>query len=223
VSVNVSACHPAGVLIADDFAVVREGVKALLERQPDLRVTAEAVDGVDAVRKAIRADVDVAILDVAMPKLTGLQAVREIARRRPELPILLLSMHANEQYFFQAVAAGAAGYVLKRQADRDLIVACRAVLRGQPFIYPPALGALMRRYLKLVERGERPGHSLLTVREDEVVKLIAEGHSSQEIAELLTISVKTVERHRANILDKLGFRDRVQVTRYAIRVGLIEP
>lgn len=214
---------PARVLIADDHAVVREGVKALFERQADLKVTVEAADGVDAVQKAITADVDIAILDVAMPRLTGLQAVREIARRRPDLPIVLLSMHDSEQYLYEAVVAGAAGYVLKRQADRDLIEACRAALRGEAFIYPPALGALMRRFLERVERGEQPGRGPLTPRETQVVKLIAEGLNSHDIAGLLTISVKTVERHRANILDKLGMRDRVEVTRYAIRAGLIEP
>jgi len=178
---------------------------------------------VEAVEKATAADIDLAILDVAMPKLTGLQAVREISRRRSDLPILLLSMYDREQYFFEAVAAGAAGYVLKRQADRDLIEACRAALRGESFIYPPALGRIMRRYLDRVERGEQPGGGPLTPRETQVVKLVAEGQSSHDIAEQLTISLKTVERHRANILDKLGMRDRVELTRYAIRAGLVEP
>jgi DNA-binding NarL/FixJ family response regulator len=221
--VIVPTSSPVRILVADDFAVVREGVKALLERQADLRVTAFASDGMEALEKATTADVDLAILDIAMPKLTGLQAVREIVRRRPDLPILLLSMHAGEQYFFEALAAGAAGYVLKRQADLDLIAACRAALRGEPFIYPAALGALMRRYLEQVEHGEKPGRGPLTRRENEVVKLIAEGHTTHEIADLLTISDKTVERHRANLLGKLGMRDRVEVTRYAIRAGLIEP
>ena len=220
---SVPAPSQVRILVADDFAVVREGVKALLERHSDLHVTDFAIDGWDAVEKATTSDVDLVILDIAMPKLTGLQAVREIARRRPDLPILLLSMHADEQYFFQAVAAGAAGYVLKQQADRDIIDACRAVLRGEPFIYPPALGALMRRYLEQLARGDEPGRGPLTQREVEVVKLIAEGHNTHEIADLLTISAKTVERHRANILGKLGMRDRVGVTRYAIRSGLIEP
>lgn len=214
---------PAHVLVADDHALVREGIRALLDRQADLRVVAEAADGLEALHRALEADIDVAILDVAMPKLTGLQAAREITNRRKDLPIVLLSMYDGEQYFFEAIAVGAAGYVLKRQADRDLIEACRAALRGQPFVYPPALSSLMRRYLAAAEHGAPPGRGLLSPRETEVVKLIAEGHNSHEIAELLTISVKTVERHRANILEKLGMRDRVDVTRYAIRLGLIEP
>jgi DNA-binding NarL/FixJ family response regulator len=214
---------PARVLIADDHGVVREGLKAVLERQADLQVVAEAVDGLDAVEQAAANDIDLAILDVAMPRMTGLQATREITRRRPGLPVLLLSMYDREQYFFEAVAAGAAGYVLKRQADRDVVDACRAALRGEPFIYPAALSALMRGYVDRAARGERPGRGPLTPRESEVAKLIAEGHSSGEIAELLAISPKTVERHRANILEKLELRDRVEVTRYAIRNGLVEP
>jgi DNA-binding NarL/FixJ family response regulator len=217
------ARRPARILIADDHVVVREGLKALFERQPDLQVTAEAVDGVEAVEKATSAEIDLAVLDVAMPRLTGLQAVREISRRRGDLPILLLSMYDREQYFFEAVSAGAAGYVLKRQADRDLIEACRAALRGESFISPPALGTIMRRYLDRAERGEQPGHGPLTPRETQVVKLVAEGNSSHDIAGQLTISLKTVERHRANILEKLGMRDRVELTRYAIRAGLVEP
>ena len=147
----------------------------------------------------------------------------EISRRRSDLPILLLSMYDREQYFFEAVAAGAAGYVLKRQADLELFEACRAALRGESFISPPALSAIMRRYINRVANGERPGRGPLTPRETQVVKLVAEGHSSQDIASLLTISLKTVERHRTNILDKLGVHDRVEMTRYAIRSGLVEP
>ena len=166
---------------------------------------------------------ELAIIDVAMPRMTGLQATREITRRRPTLPVLILSMYDREQYFFEALAAGAAGYVLKRQADRDVVDACREALRGRPFIYPAALSAVMRRYLERLDRGEQLDSGPLTPSEAEVVKLIAEGHSSQEIAGFLTISRKTVERHRENILEKLEVRDRVDVTRYAIRAGLVEP
>ncbi len=214
---------PANVLIADDHAVVREGLKAVLERQPDLRVVAQASDGAEALEKALTGDVHLAILDIAMPRMTGLQAARELSRRRPEIRLLILSMYDKEQYFFEALTVGASGYVLKRAADRDIVDACRKALRGEPFIYPTALRTLMRRYLEAVERGETPGRGPLTPREREIVKLIAEGRSSQEIADLLVISPKTVERHRANILEKLSMHDRVDLTRYAIREGLVEP
>jgi DNA-binding NarL/FixJ family response regulator len=214
---------PANILVADDHAVVREGIKAMLEKEPDLRVVAEATDGLEAVERAMSPEVHLAVLDVAMPALTGLQAAREIATRRPDLPILILSMYDREQYFFEALASGASGYVLKREADHDIVGACRAALRGQPFIYPQVMSTLMQRHLERVERGEPPGRGRLTPRETEIVKLIAEGHTSQEIADMLVISPKTVERHRANVLEKLDMRDRVEVTRYAIREGLIEP
>ena len=213
---------PAQIMIADDHAVVREGLKAVLNRNPDLRVTAEAIDGVEAVELA-SGDIDLAILDVAMPRMTGLQAAREIHHRRPELSILILSMYDREQYFFEAISSGAAGYVLKRQADQDIVDACRAAMRGESFIYPAAMTSLMRTYLDRLARGERPGRGPLTPREADVAKLIAEGQTAQEIAACLVISPKTVERHRANILEKLDLRDRVDLTRYAIRMGLIEP
>lgn len=157
-----------------------------------------------------------------MPRLTGLQAARELSKRRPELKILILSMYDNEQYFFEALKAGASGYVLKSMADRDLVEACRASMRGEPFLYPAAVSALIRDYLERADEGGPP-NEVLTPRELEILKLIAEAHTSKEIADLLVISVKTVERHRANILAKLGMRDRVELTRYAIRRGLVEP
>ena len=217
---------PARILLADDHALVRRGVRLILDQEPDLAVVAEAQDGADAVEKVRETEVDLVILDIAMPRMTGLQAAREIARRtaRGEPPkILMLSMHDNEQYFFESLKVGACGYVLKSVADEDLVEACRAALRGEAFVYPGAMGALARDYLDRMRRGERVPETVLTEREDEVLKLIAEGSSSKEIARALTISVKTVERHRANILAKLGMRDRTQLTRYAIRAGLIEP
>ena len=211
------------ILLADDHAVVRKGLRLVLDSEPDLQVTAEAHDGSDAVDRAMSEDVDLAILDVSMPRLTGIQAARELTRRRPELRILILSMHDNERYFFEALRAGASGYVLKAAADRDLVEACRATMRGEPFLYPDAVTALVRDYLERAREGELLPDDPLTPRESEIVKLIAEGNSSREIADLLVISDKTVERHRANILDKLGLRDRVELTRYAIRRGLVEP
>jgi DNA-binding NarL/FixJ family response regulator len=211
------------ILLADDHALVRKGVRMILEVQPDLAVVAEAGDGAEAVEAARSTDLDLAILDIAMPRMTGLQAAREIVRRRPGLPLLMLSMHDNEQYFFESLKAGASGYVLKSVADQDLVDACRAAIRGESFVYPGVMSTLVRSYLERLRRGERVPRTVLTDREDEVIKLIAEGRSTLEIASALTISPKTVERHRANILAKLGMRDRTQLTRYAIRAGLVEP
>ena len=216
----------ARVLLADDHALVRRGVRLILDQEPDLTVVAEAGDGAEAVELARSTDVDLVVLDIAMPRMTGLQAAREIGRRTAsgEPPkILMLSMHDNEQYFFESLKVGASGYVLKSVADEDLVDACRAALRGEAFVYPGAMSALVRDHLDRMRRGERVPTTVLTEREDEVIKLIAEGSSSKAIAQALTISVKTVERHRANILAKLGMRDRTQLTRYAIRAGLIEP
>jgi DNA-binding NarL/FixJ family response regulator len=211
------------ILLADDHAVVRRGLKLVLDGQPDLEVVAEAGDGAEAVEQGLQLDVDLAILDVSMPRMTGIQAALELSKRRPDLKILILSMHDNEQYFFEALRAGASGYVLKSVADRDLVEACRAAMRGEPFLYPGAVQALIRDHLERAAAGEPTATDGLTPRELEVLKLIAEAHTSKEIADLLVISVKTVERHRANILEKLGMRDRVELTRYAIRRGLIEP
>ena len=211
------------ILLADDHALVRQGVRLILEAQPDLTVVAEAADGAEAIERVRDTEVDLAVLDVAMPRMTGLQAAQELARRRPDLRILMLSMHDNEQYFFASLKAGASGYVLKSVADRDLVEACRAAVRGESFVYPGVMSTLVRSYLDRLRRGEPVPETVLTSREDEVLKLIAEGRSTKEIAEALTISPKTVERHRANILAKLGMRDRTQLTRYAIRAGLVEP
>ena len=211
------------ILLADDHAVVRRGLALVLDAEPDLEVVAEASDGAEAVERSLSEEVDLVVLDVTMPRMTGLQAARQLAERRPDLRILILSMHDNERYFFEALRAGASGYVLKSVADRELVEACRATMRGEPFLYPGAVKALVREYLQRARHGESMSDDPLTPRESEIVKLVAEGYSSREIARTLTISEKTVERHRANVLEKLGLRDRVALTRYAIRWGLIEP
>jgi DNA-binding NarL/FixJ family response regulator len=214
------------VLLADDHPLFRQGLRQVLAREADLQVIAEAADGAEAVELALApgSEVHLALLDVSMPRMTGLQAAREITRRNPEIRVLMLSMHDNEHYFFEALEAGASGYVLKTAADRDVVSACRAAMRGEPFLYPGAVRALVRDYLERARRGETlASNDPLTARELEIVKLIAEAHTNDEIAELLTISKKTVERHRANILEKLGMNDRVELTRYAIRRGLVEP
>jgi DNA-binding NarL/FixJ family response regulator len=211
------------IVLADDHAMVRRGLRLVLDSEPDLEVVAEAQDGAEALDLCLTQDVHLAILDVTMPRMTGLQAARELQRRKPELRVLVLSMHDNEQYLYEALKAGASGYVLKSAADRDLIDACRAAMRGEPFLYPAAVTALIRDFLAHAHDGAPERANPLSPREEEVTKLIAEGHSTREIAELLVLSEKTVERHRSNILEKLGLRDRVDLTRYAIRRGLVEP
>jgi DNA-binding NarL/FixJ family response regulator len=211
------------IMLADDHAVVRRGLRLVLEGEPDLRVVAEVGDGAEAVERGLQDDVDLAVLDISMPRMTGLQAARELTSRRPDLRVLILSMHDNEQYLFEALRAGASGYVLKSVADRDLVEACRATMRGEPFLYPGAVRSLMRDFVERARRGETPSDDPLTPREVEIVKLIAEARTTREIAGDLVLSEKTVERHRTNILAKLGMRDRVELVRYAIRRGLVEP
>jgi DNA-binding NarL/FixJ family response regulator len=211
------------ILVADDHPIVLRGLKTVLNAQPDCEVVAEATDGEEAVALALTEDIHLAILDISMPRKTGLQAAREITHRKPEVRVLMLSMHDNEQYLFEAIKVGAAGYVLKSAVDRDLVEACRAAMRGEPFLYPGAVRALMREYLERARAGEALHKELLTPREEEIVKLVAEAHTNEEIGDMLFISKKTVERHRANILEKLGMRDRVELTRYAIRRGLVQP
>jgi DNA-binding NarL/FixJ family response regulator len=210
------------ILLADDHAMVRRGLRMVLDAKPDLQVVAEAGDGGEAVTRALEDDIELAILDITMPRMTGLQAAAELHRRRPELRILILSMHESEQYLYQALKVGASGYVVKRLADRDLVEACRAAMRGEPFLYPGEISAVIRDYLRRARNGEQL-RDPLTPRETEIVKLVAESYTNRQIADTLVISEKTVERHRANILEKLGMRDRVELTRYAIRRGLVEP
>ncbi|HET6858663.1 MAG TPA: response regulator transcription factor [Streptomyces sp.] len=210
------------ILLADDHALVRRGVRLILDREPDLEVVAEAGDGAQAIEMARTHEVDLVVMDIAMPRMTGLQATREVLALKPAVRVLMLTMHDNEQYFFQSLKAGASGYVLKSVADQDLVAACRAAMRDEPFLYPGAVTALIRNYLDRVRHGEELPEQVLTAREEEVLKLVAEGHSSKEIAEILFISIKTVHRHRENLLHKLGMRDRLELTRYAIRAGLIE-
>jgi DNA-binding NarL/FixJ family response regulator len=213
----------ARLLVADDHVMVRRGLCLILDAEPDLEVVAEASDGVEALEIAREREIDLAVLDVSMPRSTGLQAAAELIALRPELNVLMLSMHDNEQYLFEALKAGASGYVLKTAADRDLVEACRATLRGEPFLYPSAVAALVRDYLERARSGVEVPADPLTPRELQVLKLVAEAYTNDRIAGVLSISRKTVERHRENLMGKLGMRDRVELTRYAIRRGLVEP
>jgi DNA-binding NarL/FixJ family response regulator len=207
------------ILVADDHGIVRSGLKMLIERHDGMHVVAEAEDGVAAVEAALRERPDIAILDVSMPRMTGLQAAREIRAQCPRTRVLLLSMHDDERYVFDALKAGASGYVLKRQADAELIEAVRAVAAGGRFLSATADAGVMQ---ELIDRGEEEPNDPLTPRELDVVKLIAEAYTNRQIAEILKVSEKTVESHRANVLGKLGMRDRVELVRYAIRRGLVE-
>ena len=208
------------VLVADDHGIVRSGLKMLIERQDGMRVVAEAEDGVSAVEAALREQPDVAVLDVSMPRMTGVQAAREIKARCPDTSVVLLSMHDEERYLFDGLKAGASGYVLKRAADEDLIEAVRSVAAGRPFLSAIAQTGPIKEWL---DQGEKGPRDPLTPRELDVVKLIAEAYTNKQIAEILKVSEKTVESHRANVLAKLGMRDRVELVRYAIRRGLIDP
>ena len=211
------------IMLAEDHAVVRRGLRMVLEAEPDMEVVAEVGDGAEAVKRGLEEDVDLAVMDITMPRLTGLHAARELHSRRPKLRILMLSMHENERYLYEALKAGASGYVLKTVADRDLVEAVRAAMRGEKFLYPGAVTPLIVDFLHRARQDLPVREDPLTPREQEVVKLVAEGYTNKQIAETLVISEKTVERHRANILEKLGMRDRVELTRYAIRQGLIQP
>jgi DNA-binding NarL/FixJ family response regulator len=185
------------IMLADDHAVVRHGLQMVLEAQPDMKVVAEVGDGAEAVKRGLEDDVDLAIIDISMPRMT--------------------------RYLYEALKAGASGYVVKTVADRDLVEAVRATMRGEKFLYPGAMSPLIEDFLRRARQDLPVREDPLTPREQEVVKLVAEGYTNKQIAETLVISEKTVERHRANILEKLGMRDRVELTRYAIRHGLIEP
>ncbi len=207
------------VLIADDHGIVRSGLTMLIDRQADMHVAAEAEDGFQAVERALAERPDVAVLDVSMPRLTGLHAARQIRSHADEVQVLMLSMHDDEGYFFDALEAGASGYVSKRGADGDLIDAIRTVAAGRTFLNSRTQQTLMKQWL---EDGRTAPADELTPRELEVVKLIAEAYTNRQIADALKLSEKTVESHRANVLAKLGMRDRVELVRYAIRRGLVE-
>jgi DNA-binding NarL/FixJ family response regulator len=207
------------LLIADDHGIVRGGLRLLLDRQPDMQVVAEACDGVEAVQIALRERPDICVLDVSMPRMTGLQATVEIRTHAPEIAVLLLSMYDDERYLFEALQAGASGYVLKQEADTVLVDAVRAVARGEPFMTNAAEQSLLREWMADDSTGPVEP---LTLRERQVLKLIAEAYTNKAIGETLHVSEKTVESHRANLMRKLEMRDRVELVRYAIRRGLIE-
>jgi two-component system response regulator NreC len=212
----------ARVLLVDDHAILREGIKALLEKQENIEVVAEAANGREAISKVAQFHPDVVILDISMPLMDGLEATRQIKRESPDVKILVLTMHDDEEYFLQLLRAGASGYVTKKAVSRELLSAIEAVHRGESFFCPSMAKSLLSDYLRLTENIEHMEQEDLTPREREIVKLIAEGYTNQQIAGLLHRSVKTIESHRSNILRKLGIHDSTGLVKYAVRKKLIE-
>lgn len=220
---EVKAMAPIRILIADDHTVVRSGLRLLLNAQADLEVVGEAGTGEETVERALDLRPDIVLLDIAMPGLNGLDAARRIRQQAPEVRIIVLTMYDDEAYLRQFLEAGAAGYVLKRAADTELTDAIRAVHRGEPFVYPSLMRRLIDSYLQQPPppAARRDGEEL-SPREKEVLRLVALGYTSQQIADELCISVNTVETHRAHIMEKLGLRGRAQLVRYALTKGLLK-
>ena len=210
------------VLIADDHVIVREGLRALLEAQPDIKVVGEATDGEETVNRTKEIQPDIILMDITMPGMNGLEATRQIKEHYPDVKILVLTMHESDEYFFKILDAGASGYFVKGGSSTELISALRAVWRGDAYLYPTMAKKLLSDYLQRVGAGDdKVSYDGLTNREREILKLIAEGHTNQEIAELLVLSIATVQTHRAHIMAKLGLHNPTELIKYAIRRGFI--
>jgi two-component system response regulator NreC len=210
------------ILLGDDHTIVRQGLRKILEDQPEWEVIAEAADGREAVRQALALNPDVAVLDIGMPLLSGIEATRQILRRLPDLGILILSMHSDEAFITPALQAGARGYLLKDSADTDLIRGVTAVAAGKSFFSPIAAKVMLDDYLRqLAKKGIVDRYEALSEREREVFQLVAEGRSNKEVADLLAISVATVETHRAHILQKLDVHSTAELVLYAVRRGVV--
>jgi two-component system response regulator NreC len=211
------------VLVVDDHTIVREGIRLLLEGSPDIEVVGEAAEGKAALSEVRTLQPDVVLMDITMPGMSGLEATRQIKAQWPEVQVLALTMHENEEYFFQILHAGASGYVLKGASSAELLSAIRAAARGDVFLHPSLARKLVGDYLRRVGVGEeQPSFDRLTPREKEVLTLIAEGYTNREIAERLVISPSTVQTHRARIMEKLNLQNRTELIKYAIRRGLID-
>ncbi len=211
------------VLIADDHAVLRDGLHALLNKYEDIEVVAEAADGLEALERIVELKPDVVLMDIAMPRLGGLEATLEVRQRKLLTKVLVLTQYDNKEYVFQMLKAGAAGYILKKAAATELVSAIRAVYSGESFLDPSAAKAMVDRYIgNAGEKEEEHRLDELSDREKEVLKLLAEGQSNREIADLLRLSVKTVMSHRSNIMEKLDIHNRTELVKFAIRAGLID-
>jgi two-component system response regulator NreC len=210
------------VLLADDHSIVRRGLRSLIETQPDLKVVAEAGDGLEALKLCDEHQPDAVILDVAMPKLNGIEVAERLQKLHRPPSVLILSMHADESYIIRALAAGARAYLLKDATDEDLIPALRAVAAGKPFFSPSVTGVLIEDYVRQLQaRGLTDSYHLLTDREREVLQLLAEGRSNKEVAALLDVGVSTVETHRANLMQKLNLHNTAEIVLYAVRKRII--
>jgi two-component system response regulator NreC len=210
------------VLLADDHRMMREGIRALLERQDDIEVVAEAADGREAVHLATQLCPDVVVMDVSMPMLNGIEATRQIRRDCPGVRVLILTVHESEDYVAQLLSAGASGYIIKRAAGDELVSAIRTVYEGEAFLHPSIAKVVIEDYVRRLQEGDGvSAQDVLTAREREVLQLIAEGYTNREIADLLHLSIKTVQNHRSNIMNKLDLHDRGELIKYAIQQGII--
>ena len=220
---RAEAARPIRVLLADDHALFRDGVRALLEHEPDIEVVGEVEDGRAAIEQALALRPDIVLMDITMPHIDGIEATRQIVAQAPHVRVLVLTMHDNEDVFFRSLSAGASGYVLKRSGGLELMGAIRSTHAGQSYLSPFLARALMSDYLERSDRApDEPAPKRLSAREQEILKLIAEGHSSREIAEMLDLSVKTVHNHRTRLMTKLDIHRSADLVRYAIRLGVVE-
>jgi two-component system response regulator NreC len=211
------------ILLADDHTILRAGLKMMLNAQPDMEVVGEAQDGRHAMLEAQRLHPDIILMDITMPDINGIEATRQIKKQLPDVKILILTMHENDEYLYQALRAGASGYMLKEAADTDLISALHVVQSGHFYLSPAAQSVMVGDYLQRLHAGEeKDSYSSLTEREREILKLVAEGYTNNQIAERLVISPKTVDTHRTHIMDKLNLHSRAELVKYAMRRGLLE-
>jgi two-component system response regulator NreC len=214
--------NPIHILIAEDHRIVRDGLRMLLQSEPDFVIVAEAENGREAVARAKETRPDLAILDISMPDLGGLEATRLIKSESPQTQVLILTMHESDEYFFRALQAGASGYVLKKAATQDLIVAARAFAHGEAFLYPSVAKKLIGDYVRRIQHGaEESGYTSLSDREREVLLLLAQGLSNREIADRSVITQSTLQTHRSHILEKLGLRTTADLIKYAVQHGLV--
>jgi two-component system response regulator NreC len=211
------------ILLSDDHTILRTGLRMLIGAAGDLEVIGEAQDGEEAVALTERLKPDVVLMDISMPKMDGIKATAEIKRRMPGVKVLMLTMHENDEYLFRTIQAGGSGYVLKKAADDEVLDAIRHVAAGGAFLRPAVTTKLVQDYLERVNKGEESdSYGKLTEREREILRLIAEGHTNAQIAQMLVISVRTVESHRAHIMEKLGIQTRAELVKYALRKGLLD-